>query len=291
MCLILCTIFVLVNAIEGCLSYMEPLVLDVLAYPFMQRALAAGVLVGVMTSLLGVLVVLRRSAFFGDAIAHAALAGVAAGVLTGCNPLLAAMGVGVVERRSRLALDTVLGFVLPFFMAVGVLLLSLTPGYQPELVSFLFGSILTVSRDNLLVIVTITVVVLGFLLRFRHQLIFATFDEDAAQLADIRVGLVLTSYYVLLALVIIASIRTVGTVLVTALLVIPAATAKLLARSLRQMFVLTPLLGTASVLGGMLGSYYLDLPSGPAIVVLSGLLFLGVGLSQGKILGARRKSG
>jgi zinc transport system permease protein len=272
---------------------------DALAYPFMQRALAAGVLVGVMTSLLGVLVVLRRSAFFGDAIAHAALTGVAVGVLTGWNPLLAAMGVGigiamslqVMERRSRLALDTILGFVLPFFLAVGVLLLSLTPGYQPELVSFLFGSILMVSRDSLLVIITITAVVLGFLLRFRHQLIFATFDEDAAQLAGIRVGLVLTSYYILLALVIIASIRTVGTVLVTALLVIPAATAKLLAHSLRQMFMLTPLLGTAGVLGGMLGSYYLDLPSGPAIVVLSGLIFLGVGLSHSAILGTRKKSG
>jgi zinc transport system permease protein len=273
--------------------------LEALAYPFMQRALAAGVLVGVMTSLLGVLVVLRRSAFFGDAIAHAALAGVAVGVLTGWNPLLAAAGVGVgigmslhvVERRSQLALDTVLGFILPFFMAVGVLLLSLTPGYQPDLVSFLFGSILTVSRDSLLVIITITVVVLGFLLRFRHQLIFATFDEDAAQLAGVRVGLVLTSYYVLLALVIIASIRTVGTVLVTALLVIPAATAKLLARSLRQMFVLTPVLGTASVLGGMYGSYYLDLPSGPAIVVLSGLLFLVVGVSRGSFLRGRRTIG
>src|SRR5262249_14529093 len=193
-------------------------VFDALAYPFMQRALAAGVLVGVMTSLLGVLVVLRRSAFFGDAIAHAALAGVAVGVLTGWNPLLAAVGVGIgivmslqiMERRSRLALDTVLGFVLPFFLAVGVLLLSLTPGYQPELVSFLFGSILTVSRDSLLVIVTITAVVLGFLLRFRHQLIFATFDEDAAQLAGIRVGLVLTSYYVLLALVILSRVPTVA---------------------------------------------------------------------------------
>src|SRR2546425_13236367 len=95
-------------------------VFDALVYPFMQRALAAGVLVGVMTSLLGVLVVLRRSAFFGDAIAHAALAGMAAGVLTGSNPVLAAMGVGVgiamslhvVERRSRLALGTGLGFVL-----------------------------------------------------------------------------------------------------------------------------------------------------------------------------------
>src|SRR5712692_11282767 len=266
-------------------------VFEALAYPFMQRALAAGVLVGVMTSLLGVLVLWLRSAFVGDAIAHAALAGVAIWLWIGWNPLLAAVGVGIgiavplqgLQRRSRLALDTVLGFVLPFLLSVGVLLLSLTPGYQPELVSFMFGSILTVSRDSLLVIVMITVVVLGFLLRFRHQLIFATFDEDAAQLAGIRVGLVLTSYYVLLALVIIASIRTVGTVLVTALLVIPAATAKLLARSLRQMFVLTPVLGTASVLGGMLGSYYLDLPSGPAIVVLAGLLFLGVGLSQGKI--------
>src|SRR5262244_3824566 len=260
-------------------------VLDALAYPFMQRALTAGILVVVMTSLLGVLVVLRRSAFFGDAIAHAALAGVAVCVLTGSNPLLAAVGVGMgiamslqaVERRSRLALDTLLGFVLPFFLALGVLMLSLTPGYQPELVSFLF--------------VSITLVVLGFLLRFRHQLIFATFDEDAAQLAGIRVGLVLTTYYVLLALVIIASIRTVGTVLVTALLVIPAATAKLLARSLRQMFVLTPLLGTTSVLGGMLGSYYLDLPSGPAIVVLSGLIFLGVGLSYRTILSVRKKPG
>ena len=102
-------------------------VFDALAYPFMQRALAAGVLVGVMTSLLGVLVVLRRSAFFGDAIAHAALTGVAIGVLTGWNPLLAAVGVGigiamslqVMERRSRLALDTVLGFVLPFLSGRG----------------------------------------------------------------------------------------------------------------------------------------------------------------------------
>jgi ABC-type Mn2+/Zn2+ transport system permease subunit len=261
-------------------------VIDALAYPFMQRALLAGVLVGLITSLLGVLVVLRRSAFFGDAIAHASLTGVAIGVLAGWPPLLTAAGVGVgiatslhaMERRSRLAIDTVLGFILPFFMALGVLILSLTPGYQPELVSFLFGSILTVSHENLYVIVVITAVVLGFLLRYRQQLIFATFDEDAAQLAGIQVSLILTAYYVLLALVVIASLRTVGVILANALLIIPAATAKLLARSLAQMFVLTPVLGMASVLGGMLGSYYLDLPSGPSIVLLAGSLFLGVAL-------------
>jgi zinc transport system permease protein len=271
-------------------------VIQMLTYPFMQRALLAGVLVGMMTSLLGVLVVLRRSAFFGDAIAHSSLAGVAIGVLSGWHPLLtaAAVGVGiatslhVVERRTRLGLDTVLGFVLPFFMAIGVLLLSLKPGYQPELMSFLFGSILTVSRINLLLIAAVALVVLGVFLRLRPQLIFAAFDEEAAQLAGIRVGLMLTGYYILLALVIIASIRTVGVILVNALLIIPAATAKLLARSLAHMFVLTPLLGTVCVLGGIIVSYYLDLPSGPAIVVLSGLLFLGVTLWRWSLQNAKR---
>ena len=256
--------------------------MDMFTYAFMQRALLAGVLVGGSASLLGVLVVLRRSAFFGDAIAHASLTGVAVGILTGWNPLLAATGVGIgiamslhaVERRTRLPLDTVLGFVLPFFMAVGVLLLSLQPGYQPELVSFLFGSILTVSRDTLVLTVAMTLVVFGVFALLRSQLLFAAFDEEAAQLSGIRVGLILTGYHILLALVIIASIRTVGIVLANALLIIPAATAKMLARSLAHMFILAPLLGIASVMGGIVASYYLDLPSGPTIVCLSGLLFV-----------------
>lgn len=259
---------------------------EFLAYPFMQRALLAGLLVGCSASVLGVLVILRRSAFFGDAIAHASLAGVAIGLLSGWNPLLAATGVGVglamslhiVERHTRLALDTVLGFILPFFMALGVLLLSLQPGYQPELMSFLFGSILTVSYDTLLLVAGMTCAVLAGFACWRPQLLFAAFDEEAAQLTGIRVGLILTGYHILLALVVIASIRTVGIILANALLIIPAATAKMLARSLAHMFVLAPLLGGMSVVGGMIVSYYLDLPSGPAIVVLSGLFFLSVAI-------------
>ena len=121
---------------------------EALAYPFMQRALAAGLLVGLVAGLLGVLVILRRAAFFGDAVAHASLAGIALGVVAGLPPLLlaAAVAVGIglslhrFERMTRLSLDTILGFVLPFFMAIGVLVLSLTPGFQPELLSYLFGS-------------------------------------------------------------------------------------------------------------------------------------------------------
>jgi len=257
-------------------------VIEALAYPFMQRALAAGLLIGLVASLLGIFVILRRSAFFGDAIAHASLAGIAVGVVSGVAPLLfaAAVAVGIglalhrLERVGRLSLDTILGFILPFFMAVGVLVLSLSPGFQPELLSYLFGSILTVSWQGLGAIALVALVVAVVLVRLGRRLVFATFDPDGAHAAGIDVPRLLTVYHVLLALTVIASISVVGIVLVNALLVIPAATAKLLARSLGQMFVLAPLLGIASVLAGLLVSSWVDAPSGPAIVVLAGILFL-----------------
>jgi zinc transport system permease protein len=256
--------------------------IEALTLPFMQRALLAGLLVGVVASLLGVYVILRRAAFFGDAVAHASLAGVALGVLGGIPPLLGAAGVAVaiglslhrLERHSRLSLDAILGFVLPFFMAVGVLLLSAAPGYQPELLSYLFGSLLTVSRERVAAVALIAVAVVAGLVRWRRQLVFAAFDAEGAQVAGIRVGRLLTVYHGLLALAVVASLSTVGIVLANALLVIPAATAKLLARSLAQMFWLAPLVGTASVVVGLAAAYRLDLPSGPAIVVVAGLLFL-----------------
>jgi zinc transport system permease protein len=257
-------------------------VIDTLAYPFMQRALVAGLLVGLVASLLGVFVILRRSAFFGDAVAHASLAGIAVGVVGGMPPLrpaaAVAVGIGValhrLERVGRLSLDSILGFILPFFMAIGVLVLSLRPGFQPELLSYLFGSILTVSWQGLGAIALVAAAVIAVLARLGRRLVFATFDSDGAYAAGIDVPRLLTVHHVLLALTVIASINVVGIVLVNALLVIPAATAKLLARSLGQMFVLAPLLGIGSVLGGLIVSSWLDAPSGPAIVVIAGTLFL-----------------
>lgn len=255
---------------------------EALSLPFLQRALAAGLLVGLVASLLGVFVVLRRSAFFGDAIAHASLAGVALGVLTGLPPLLPAAGIGIgiglglnrVEKKSRLPVDTILGFVLPFFMALGLLLLAFAPGFQPELLSYLFGNILAVGPGSLWIITAIAAGVVPILLAMRRPLIFATFDPDGARVSGIRVDALLTLYHVLLALTVIASLKVVGIILVNALLVIPAATAKLLAHSLKQMFVFAPAIGIASVLVGLFASYHLDVPSGPAIAVIAGLAFL-----------------
>jgi zinc transport system permease protein len=256
--------------------------LEALTYPFMQRALLAGVLVGLVASLLGVFVILRRSAFFGDAIAHASLAGIAVGVVAGLPPLalaaVVAVGIGLslhrFERVGQLSLDTILGFILPFFMAVGVLVLSLSPGFQPELLSYLFGSILTVSWEGLAAIAVVSALVALVLARHGRALVFAAFDPDGAHAAGLNVARLLTAHHVLLALVVITSISVVGIVLVNALLVIPAATAKLLARSLGHMFAIALLLGIASVLAGLLASYWLDAPSGPAIVVTAGMLFL-----------------
>jgi zinc transport system permease protein len=255
---------------------------DMFAFPFMQRALLAGLLVGLVTSVLGVFVVLRRSAFFGDALAHASLAGVAVGVVAGVPPLpvaaVLAVAIGLslhhVERVSRLPLDSILGFILPFFMAVGVLVISLSPGFQPELLSYLFGSILAVSRMGLAAVALVSAAAAVMLVLAGRRLVFVTFDADNARIAGIPVGRLLTLYHVLLALMIVASLSILGIVLVNALLVIPAATAKLLARSLRQMFVLAPVVGVGSVVLGLFGSYRLDVPSGPAIVVVAGLAFL-----------------
>jgi zinc transport system permease protein len=159
-------------------------------------------------------------------------------------------------------------------MAVGVLVLSLTPGFQPELLSYLFGSILTVSWQGLAVIAAVSALVAAVLIRRGPALVFAAFDPEGAHAAGLRVAALLTLQHVLLALVVIASISVVGIVLVNALLVIPAATAKLLARSLAQMFVLAPLFGIGSVLAGLMVSAWVDVPSGPAIVVMAGIVFL-----------------
>lgn len=253
-----------------------------LGLPFFQRALAAGLVVGLITSIFGVFVVLRRSSFFGDAIAHASLAGVAIAIVTGIPPLLGAgtvaVGIGLVlnrfEKRTQLSIDTVLGFFLAFFMAIGVLVLSLRPGYQPELLSYLFGSILSVSVGSLIAVGGIALFVVPALVFLRRSLTFATFDPEGARVAGIPVDRLLDVFNVLLALVVIASIKVVGVILVNALLVLPAATAKRVSRSVRQMFLLAPLFGLGSVIGGLFLSLRWNAPSGPAIALVSGALFL-----------------
>lgn len=255
---------------------------EILTLGFMQRALIGGVLVALLTSLVGVLVVLRRSSFFGDAVAHASLLGVAFGLLLGLDPVLTAVlyaiivavGLPYLRKHSNLPIDSLLGFILPFSMGLGVILLSVIPGYQPELLSFLFGSILSVGWSEILIVATLVGIAFVAMIWMNKKLIFTSFDYEYAKIAGLPVDKIDVLYHVLLATTVVSGIQLVGIILVNALLVIPASTVRLFAHSLKHMFFYTPIVSVAVTVVGLVVSYVADIPTGPTIAVVSGLMLL-----------------
>lgn len=254
----------------------------ILTAPFFLRAIWGGVLVALLSSFLGTHVVMRRASFFGDAIAHSALTGVALALLLDLNPLavtavftvLIALILPFVERQSRLPIDNLLGSLLPVAMAVGVILLAVRPGYQPDLLSYLFGNILTIGVANLWVLTVLTLVALVLLWLYRRQITLVSINRELAQTTGVKVIKMELLYNVLLALTVVASLQLVGVILVNALLIVPATTARLLARSFKSLTIITPILAVGSVLLGLLSSVILNLPSGPAIALVAGLFLL-----------------
>lgn len=232
---------------------------------------------------LGIFTMLRRSSFFGDSIAHSSLTGVALGILLGIPPILSAILyavavsflIPILRKKSQLPIDSLLGIILPFSMAVGVILLSITPGYQPELISFLFGSILGISWSNIYLMTAIACVLLIFIIQFQQKLLNISFDPEYAKILGIKVHTVDTMYHLSLAVAIVLGIQLVGIILVNALLIIPAATARLFATSLKSMFILAPMISIVTTLIGLYISYFLNVPSGPTIAVVSGVVFAG----------------
>lgn len=254
----------------------------IFSLPFMQRALVGGILISLMLSFVGVFVTLRRTAFYGDAIAHSSLTGVAFGMLLGIHPFLAAtmyaMGISLLIPRiassARIPIDTLLGILLPVSMAGGVLLLSLIPGYKPELMSYLFGSILGISWNEIGLAVIMTVII-GVLYGTRFlEIVHVSFDPEYARIRGIRTKLIDGIFFVSLACVVVLGINLVGIILLNAMLILPAATARLVARSLRNLFSLALLLGVVATSVGIIASYYLNLPTGPAIALVGGLIFV-----------------
>jgi len=238
--------------------------------------------VALVTSFMGIHVVLRRSSFYPDAIAHASLTGVALGLLLAVNPLITtvifavfiALALPLFQKSSKLPLDNLLGSLLPSAMALGVLLLALMPGYQPELISFLFGNILTIGLTELYWLVALTLVVLYFLFVFRKQLILISINKDLAKTSGVKVERLEIVFSVLLAMTVVAALQIVGIILVNALLVMPATIARTKARSLKTMYVATPIISLLTVFFGLLISANYNLPSGPAIAVLAGVALL-----------------
>ncbi len=254
---------------------------EFLAYAFVQRALAVGVLLAVTCAVLSFFVVLKRMSFVGVGLSHAALGGVALGVVLGVPPLLAAAlfttgvawVIGWMRGRSEVSEDTAIGVFFPTAMALGVVLISLSPTYRQDLMAYLFGNILSVRQGEVLPLAALSAVSLGLVGWWFKELLFAGVDEEAAQAAGVPVRPLRFLLLTLLAVTIVASVRLVGIVLVSAFLVIPAATGQALARSLKGMLVLAVTSSVASVVLGLWLSWAWNIPSGAAIVLASAALF------------------
>jgi zinc transport system permease protein len=266
---------------------------EVLSYGFMQRALAAGILVGVLCGVLGFFVVLKRLSFIGVGISHSAFGGIAIGVLLGIDPLIAAAifstaiawAIGWLSRKGRLHEDTAIGILFSSAMALGVALISLSSAYQVDLFGYLFGNILAVSpRDLWFLGAIVAAVLLGIRLLFK-ELLFLTFDEEVARAN----GLPVTPLYFLLltalALAVVAAIRVVGLILVEALLVIPAAIGYQLAGGYRSMLAIAVASAVLSASVGLIISYFLNVAAGATIVLVLTVLFFGA-LRLGRRRGA-----
>ena len=250
----------------------------------MQRAFLAGVVLGGLLAYLGVFVVLKRMSFFSDGIAHASLSGVALGVLLSVNPLLTALFTAVVfafvmfflEKRTAVSSYAAIGLVFTSGMALGVLLLSLKSGYQPELLGFLFGNILTIRPSDLVLIVVLGVCILAFLALWRRQIALLVFDREMAYLAGINPDVLQLALYLVLAVSVVLAIKILGIILVSALLIIPVSIAKLISRSFRRFVLWSVALSEAIVCLGLILSYWFDLPTGAVIVLVGVLAFSAV---------------
>jgi ABC-type Mn2+/Zn2+ transport system permease subunit len=248
---------------------------------FMQTALASALLIGLTCAVLGVYVVLRRMAFIGDAVAHTALPGLVTAYLHGWSLLggalvagiLTALGIGWISRRGAIREDTAIGVIFTGFFALGVAQISVTRSFK-DVNSLLFGNVLGVTPSDLILIGVTTALVCLVLFLLHKELELSSFDPIHAQTAGRNPDVLRYVLLVLLALAVVSGIQAVGVVLVSGLLITPAAAASLLTTRLVRMMLIAVLISSASVIGGLYVSYYFNVSTGAAIVLGCSLCFI-----------------
>ncbi|MGG1677434.1 metal ABC transporter permease [Neobacillus sp. NRS-1170] len=259
-------------------------------YEFLQNAFLTGILIGILAPLLGVFIVVRRLSLIADALSHVTLAGIAASLLleryvaalAGLNPLYLGMVFsvggslfieklrGVYKHYQELAIP----IILSSGIGLGVIFISLANGFNTDLFSYLFGSVSAVSRTDLLVIFIISILVVAVIILFYKELFLLSFDEEHAKASGIAAKSIHFIFIVMVALVIAASMRIVGILLVSSLMTLPVAASIRIAKGFKQTIFLSVLFGEISVLGGLFTAYYLDLAPGGTIVMLAVLILI-----------------
>ncbi len=273
------------------------MMLDFFSYDFIRFALAASLLGSITAGIIGTYVVTRRMVFITGGITHASFGGLGLGFFLGINPLLGAAvfglisGVGVeyLSRFHKIREDSVIAMVWSFGMALGIIFISLSPGYAPNLMSYLFGNILSVSSQDLWIMAILLMLVLALFIPFFRLIQYATFDEDFARTSRVPVSLFKYLLAALVALTAVVYIRVAGIILVLSLLTIPQNTALLFSNNLKKIMWLSVGIGFLGSLLGLTISYAWDIPSGASIIFSLVILYL-AGSAGKTIFKARKKS-
>ncbi len=256
--------------------------LELFNYQFFIYALLAALFSSITCGFIGTYIVSRRIVFISGGISHASFGGVGIGYYMGLNPLLgaavfsvlAAVGIESFSRKSELREDSLIGMMWSFGMAVGIIFIFITPGYSANLMSYLFGNILTVSSFEIYLMAGLSLVIVLFFILLFKEILFLAFDEDYARTQGIPTSIINYVLISLVALTIVINIRVVGIILVISLLTIPQATANLITKSFKHMILFATGFGFLSSVSGLFLSYYLNIPSGAAIIFVAIFIFL-----------------
>jgi zinc transport system permease protein len=255
--------------------------IELLQFDFMRNALIAAVLVSVACGIVGTYVVTKRIVFISGGISHTAFGGIGLGYLLGVSPILAAipfsllsaLGIGIMSRRARVSEDTAIGILWTVGMALGIIFINLSPGYAPDLFSYLFGNILTVPTFDLFIMLALDAVIILTVVLLYREFSAMSFDEEFATVVGVPTRVLYLLLLCLVALSVIVLIRVVGIILVIALLTIPVAISRHFTNNLRTLMLLSTLTGIVMTLTGLWLSYLLDLASGATIVLVLGATF------------------
>ncbi len=271
---------------------------EILEFGFMQRALITGLAVAVTCSVIGLFLVLRRQSLFGDAISHVAFGGIAIGLFINLYPIwtafivsiFGALGITKLRESTKIPPDSAIAVLLTSGLAVGVVLIGLAGGFTLDLYSFLFGSILLVSPQDTLTILVLSAAVLSIISVIYRKLLYVTFDEQQAKVSGIQVTNLNYLFIVLASITVITSIRLVGVLLISSLVVIPNITAIMFGKGFKKTLLISFLIAVYSVLGGIIISYYLNLAPGGTIVLMSIATFFATLIAKHSIIAIKRRS-
>jgi zinc transport system permease protein len=255
--------------------------IEALQYGFMRNALAAGILVSIACGIIGTYIVTNRIVFLSGGIAHAAYGGIGLGYFLGINPtigaiafaLISAMGMGLVHRRTKERSDTIIGIMWAIGMALGIIFLDLSPGYKADLMSYLFGSILAVPTNDLVIMVVLNAIIVTLVILFYRPLQAISFDETFATVVSVPVDRLYLMLIGMVALTVVMTMRIVGLIMVIALLTIPPAIAGLFVRDMKRMMLVSVILSIIFTIIGLSLSYTLNLTSGATIILVTGLAY------------------